>query len=686
MENPELSGSAISSARMSRGPQIPAWFFTTACGLLTAVYLAAALISISELPLLDPDEPRYAGAARTMAFPDASQKQSGSLLVPEFNGEPRINKPPLFYWLVALSDKLAGGASEASSRAPSVVMGLLMLWGTIWLGRKLYGPVAGLLAGLILAATPLFIALSRCCITDMTLSTFLAGTLAWLMLAMTGLAPPKKAGWIAAVLFGLAVLTKATAAFAVLLAVVIERALALPKDRRPLVAKWIPWMLGIAIVLSAAAVQCENHGKTKHASKHVKAATVAKNEGDDSSDESDVAAPKNIWTTLDSVLNKIALAIAFAVVVIIIVMAYRAERLAPAMPPGWKWGLLTAILMGLWWYVMLIGIQGWPQFKALVDFEIKQRVAGAVHREGMHYYLFLLPAVMFPWSVGLAGAIGTAWPTANPENTRTDTDIRTDRFLVAWLLGIAFFFSIPGAKLPTYVLPAMPAAALLTARFLIQFSKSDRRIAPIWIRLTLAIAAMLAVILLITPLLIQVVPKRLPDFVGGHVVGLWILAVVAAIVFPGSWFLAVRGRSYLAATILGAGTIGLILVAAPQLVGGLKQRSTKILCQQVAEPLKGCTRIKTLGVAAESLSYYLNRPVTALHWRPPAPDKTGIDKLNEMIGDGPPAALFVEKRFIPRIFGLGSDLNQTDLKKAIPANLVLVYSDDNVLVLRNSSQ
>src|SRR6185295_18217753 len=89
-----------------------AWLWTA---LLTAAYLAISLWHIQNLGLIDPDEPRYAGAGRTMA-------EGGSLLTPQFNGAPRINKPPLFYWLVAISDKSAGRASEVSARIPSVVM------------------------------------------------------------------------------------------------------------------------------------------------------------------------------------------------------------------------------------------------------------------------------------------------------------------------------------------------------------------------------------------------------------------------------------------------------------------------------------------------------------------------------------------------------------------------------------
>lgn len=660
---------------------VPPWWFWSTCGLLTAAYLCVALLYIAELPLLDPDEPRYAGAGRAMA-------SGGSLLVPEFNGEARINKPPLFYWLVALSDKLAGGATETSSRAPSIVLGLIMLWGTIWLGRKTFGPMTGLLAGLVLAATPLFMALSRCCITDMTLSTFMAGTLAVLMLGMTGLMPLKKSGWIATLLFGLAVLTKATAAFAVLLAVVIERAMSLPKAQRPAVARILPWALLLAVTLSAGALFCEWRGKGKHGSKRAKAAAIAKVDSEESADEEDAPLKKNSWTVCDGILNKCAIVAALSAVGLLLMMAFRAERLAPALPPAWKWGLLLAIAMGLWWYIMLIANQGWDKFKDLLYFEINQRVAGAVHREGMHYYLMLLPALAFPWSMGLAGTLGTAWPRAESMDEiepREHIERRAAAFLVAWILGIVFFFSIPGAKLPTYVLPAMPAVAILTARFILKLSEPVVGVDRTWLRATLYVSLFLALVLLLFPIYVRFLQKDIVNFIGDKPAVLWAMAGGAALVFPGSWWVALRGKGWLSAAIMGCGTIALICIASPSIVERLKQRSTKQICVKVDNSIEDCGRIKVMGIAAESLSYYLNKRVLTVHWKPPAPNTKGIDRLTELVEGDAQTAVFLEKRIVPRMFGKEVDLSTIsaeELKKFIPPNLSYVYSDTNVLVVR----
>jgi len=51
--------------------------------------------------LLIPDEGRYVGVALSML-------ESGDYLVPRLDGLPFFHKPPLHYWLTALSLKVLG--------------------------------------------------------------------------------------------------------------------------------------------------------------------------------------------------------------------------------------------------------------------------------------------------------------------------------------------------------------------------------------------------------------------------------------------------------------------------------------------------------------------------------------------------------------------------------------------------
>ena len=95
------------------------------------------------LSFLDPDEGLYGDVARQMLA-------ARDWVIPRFNGLPYLEKPPLFFWLAALTFGLAG-LSEWAVRLWSALPALgtvLLVWR---MGRRLYGPSAGLLAGLALA-------------------------------------------------------------------------------------------------------------------------------------------------------------------------------------------------------------------------------------------------------------------------------------------------------------------------------------------------------------------------------------------------------------------------------------------------------------------------------------------------------------------------------------------------------
>ncbi len=119
--------------------------------------------------LLTDDEIRYAEAGRRM-------RETGNLVIPEFNGYPRYQKPMLFYWLEALSFLLLG-VSPWAARVPTALAGVGVVLMTASLGKALWGPRAGLWAGIILATSVEMFLLSRMVMTDVVLLLFIQGAL-----------------------------------------------------------------------------------------------------------------------------------------------------------------------------------------------------------------------------------------------------------------------------------------------------------------------------------------------------------------------------------------------------------------------------------------------------------------------------------------------------------------------------
>ncbi len=109
------------------------------------LFLLALLVLGSGLGLRDPwppGEPALALMMRDFA-------QGTYWLIPYLGGAPFSDHPPLYIWIGALITQLTGSL-RLGFLLPSLLSALGMLWLVFDLGRKLWGPRAGRLAGLVL--------------------------------------------------------------------------------------------------------------------------------------------------------------------------------------------------------------------------------------------------------------------------------------------------------------------------------------------------------------------------------------------------------------------------------------------------------------------------------------------------------------------------------------------------------
>ena len=169
--------------------------------LLLIIYFGAG---IGHYPLFDVDEPRYAETAREMLIPPCDW------LAPHFNFELRFDKPPLFYWLIALSYKVFG-VTVGSARMVSVVSAAFTGTMVYCMARRFWSISAGLLAVGIFMTMPQVFGLSRWAVTDMTLTMTMTG--AWVGL-MLGWLSDRRWFLVAGFMAGLGLLTKGPIAVA----------------------------------------------------------------------------------------------------------------------------------------------------------------------------------------------------------------------------------------------------------------------------------------------------------------------------------------------------------------------------------------------------------------------------------------------------------------------------------------
>jgi 4-amino-4-deoxy-L-arabinose transferase-like glycosyltransferase len=187
--------------------EVPGVRLRLALPFLLLPVLAGVLFfaGLGGLPLLEPDEGRNAEVAREMLA-------SGDWIAPRYDGMAYLDKPAVFFGMVALSLKV-GGLDEWAARAPSALMGLCLLLLAWILTRRMCGNSAAMRAAAIIATAPLVVVFSRLVIFDMTLAFLI--TLAMVSFWFAEAAEFERPGMDALMFFamGLATITKGPVGF-----------------------------------------------------------------------------------------------------------------------------------------------------------------------------------------------------------------------------------------------------------------------------------------------------------------------------------------------------------------------------------------------------------------------------------------------------------------------------------------
>jgi 4-amino-4-deoxy-L-arabinose transferase-like glycosyltransferase len=389
------------------------------------VALVTALVMLTNLGgarLWDRDEPRNAGCALEMS-------QRGDWVVPVFNGELRTHKPVLLYWCIMASYG-ALGVGEFAARLPSALAAIGSCVCVSILGRRLFGPRAGVWGGVALATSLMFVVAGRAATPDSLL--IFCSTLALTIYVCGTFRPrfettpldavpqirtpghyfpqhwPTVAGMYAAL--GLGVLAKGPVGLVLPVAVIgmFLLIVRLPAQAR---AARTPWFADLLVKIVAP------------------------------------LEPLHFLTTC------------------------------------WYMRPFTAVFaaaaIALPWY-FAVGVATDGEFLRGFFFEHNlSRATGVMegHRGSVLFYPLTILAGFFPWSVfAVPLAIDTALQLR-----------RQDRFhpgyllCLCWLGVYVVIFSVARTKLPSYVTPCYPALALLVGDYVDRWSRQSTAVAGRWL-------------------------------------------------------------------------------------------------------------------------------------------------------------------------------------------------------------
>ncbi len=187
------------------------------------------------------------------------------------------------------------------------------------------------------------------------------------------------------------------------------------------------------------------------------------------------------------------------------------------------WGTILTLLVAAIWYLPMYQINGWKFIDEFIIQHHFQRFTSDKYQHHQPFWFFfaVLPLMTMPW---LPFFVAGMWEILKVQSLRfkvQDSGFRIQNsdsennnpsprlpvsvsarlrvspsplllFSLAWLLVPLVFFSLSGSKLPGYILPSLPAALIIAAVGVERFvSKSKRREKIIMITAALAFASVI---------------------------------------------------------------------------------------------------------------------------------------------------------------------------------------------------
>lgn len=397
---------SVSPEQPSSSASVPASFFRFGWEEWSLLLLCLFLFfwRLGGAPLFDLDEALYVGGAKQMIV-------MGDIVTPRLNARPAWNpdltnvpfyEKPILVYWLPAASMRLFGIHEFAARLPVALASLLTTGLVVLAGRRWFGRRAGLLAGLVYATAPLTVLDARQMTTDGLL-------VLWFTLAMLAFWQCRKSGNEEEIRkFG----NQAISQFPPLLFWTVCALAALTKGLVGLLLPLVVIVVYLTLDRVVLWVRCRRwNGWSVRSGLRLHR-------------------PREVWQGLG--------------------------RLRPVI------GLLLFLLLTIPWHYLVWKAGGqdsngrtWVQ-----EYVIRQHVGRFQGMDKVHnaplpsYFAFFLVG-FFPWACFAPAAF----------RARTE-DPPVYRFLLVWFWTIFLFFTAGAAKLPTYIAPAYPAAALLVGRWL----------------------------------------------------------------------------------------------------------------------------------------------------------------------------------------------------------------------------
>lgn len=567
---------------------------------VTAVAIVVLTSGFVGVPFWDEDEPRFAAIAQTMV-------ETGNWTVPLFNGELAVDKPVLMHWCMAACFSIFG-MNEIAARLPAALAALLTSLALLRLGTRCFSVATGVVAALAYlgcllvaieshAATPdsILVALSTWA-TILLIEPFLLDR----RQPTSNTRQPAQSRndsfvsvWhavLAGSLLGLGVLCKGPIGYVGPLVVVVG---------------WV-WLF-----------QCLSGEKERPAGIRLR---------------------EQVLSTLRHVLSS---GIPSALHTI------KHTRLLIV--------TIAAVFVAAPWYVS-VGVQtDWEWTKGFFFVHNVGRFVAPMekHSGGLLFHPLTMLVGFYPWSCFLPLAVFAAtrqlWKTwRQGQRPRIEeSHAPALSLLLFWMSVWIGGFSLAATKLPNYIMPAYPAAALLVSALAIEAVKRSAWLYPRWMGIGIGGIAFGGIATSVTILV--------GSFYGLN--GSEPAALIGLIPLAGVFWLVWCSRqqpAYAVTTMVCLGLLYSSLAVGPTAAWISRANTLPALIREAHAHAGGHARIGAYSQITPNLVYYAHGIVK--RW---APDSTRAQKASNFLATGPDAVLVIPENqfhelssFLPETAGV----------------------------------
>jgi len=148
-----------------------------------------------------------------------------------------------------------------------------------------------------------------------------------------------------------------------------------------------------------------------------------------------------------------------------------------------KKGFLITILISVPWYILELIKEGKPFWDNFFGYHNFQRYTSVVnnHAEPFWFFLYVMIFASLPFTPFLFHGIFKAFDDFL-KSSKDICNVKETLYIysLCWLASVLIFFSISATKLPSYWLPAIPAASILISNSFINFKNSNKSYLYLW--------------------------------------------------------------------------------------------------------------------------------------------------------------------------------------------------------------